>query len=83
MKKTELRGIFEGTVRIREESRKNLLSQKTLNILNVVFQVILAQASAWAFVHIFTTAFGLEISELPFILTTLLISIAMPIRKLT
>ncbi len=77
MKKTELRGIFEGTVRIREESRKNLLSQKTLNILNVVFQVILAQASAWAFVHIFTTAFGLEISELPFILTTLLISIAM------
>ena len=75
--RNEHRGIFEGKVRIREESRKKFFSAETLNVLNLIFQVLISQASAWAFVHIFTTAFGLEISELPFFLITLAISIIM------
>ena len=75
--RNEHRGIFEGKVRIREESRKKIFSAETMNILNVIFQVLISQASAWAFVHIFTTAFDLEISELPFFVLTLIISVIM------
>ena len=70
-------GVFEGMVRIREESRSQLLSKNMMGILNSVLQVILSQASAWAFVHIFTTAFGLTVSEVPFFFITLIISVIM------
>ena len=70
-------GVFEGTVKIREESRNKIFSQETLQFLNIILQTVLSVLSAWAFVHIFTTAFGLTISELPFILVSLLISIIM------
>ena len=75
--RNEHRGIFEGKVRIREESRQKLFSQGVMNVLNIIFQVLISQASAWAFVHIFTSAFDLTISELPFLAVTLIISIIM------
>lgn len=75
--RSEHRGVFEGQVRIREESRNAVLSQGMMNVLNFIFQIVISQASAWAFVHIFTTAFELEISEIPFFFLTLAISIIM------